>query len=80
LYRRCYDIPAIRNRYARDPRNAPRKVARDRRVLPEPTTAEAGTEAKIFVLRERAAARQPRQYLLQPDDPWHDKRNVPMDD
>jgi hypothetical protein len=77
LCRACYDRPAVRRLYPRDARNAPRKVARDRRVLLEPTDAEAETQAKILVLRERAAARRPRQHLFHPDDPWYDKRNVP---
>jgi hypothetical protein len=49
-------------------------------VLPEPTTAEPGTEGKMLVLMERAAARNPRQHQFHPADPWYDKRNVPTPD
>jgi hypothetical protein len=39
LCRSCYFVAAVRKLYPRDARNAPRKKARSRVVLPEPTAA-----------------------------------------
>jgi hypothetical protein len=82
LCRGCYYAAggAIREQHKRDARNAPKKTERRGVVLPTPTQAEPGTEAKIQVFIARHEARDPRQHLFHPDDLWHDRRNVPADD